>query len=480
MINLDSLSFYYPHSDKPALDNISLNINSGEMVAVVGANGSGKSTFAKIIAGLTNPTRGIVRTSQGAENNSIGFLFQNPDNQLIAMTVEKELVFNLENKGVAQTEMEKQLCKTLEDFKISHLRKRLTSELSGGEKQKVALASVMIDEPDILILDEPDSYLDRSGIELLMSEIKRLKEKNKNLIVIHITQYLSLAIQYKRLLIFDNGKIETDTTSDFESHFSKISTSNIVNAPDYMTQSENFDNITKISQIDLKNISFSYDDNKRIIDNLSALFSRGEITGIVGDSGSGKSSLGLLLAQFLKPDSGQLLYLDNRGEKISENQIGRIAFAFQFPEKQFFLNTVSEEISFGPKNFGYNFTSSDIRETLKLVGLEPDKFYKRDPFTLSGGEQRRLAIAVLIALKADFMILDEPTCGLDLNGVEQVKKILLALRDLGFGMIIISHDGNLINSLSDKLIYLNKEYGYAIYNKSDIQNLKSELKSLIY
>ena len=174
MLRFEDVSYRYAEDAPEALREVSVTVNPGEAVAVMGANGSGKSTFVRLAARLHEPSKGWVKvTDRAGRETPVGILFQNPDNQMVAVTVEKEIAFALENLATPLDEMEERITDTLARFGISHLRRRLTAELSGGEKQRVALASVMISEPEVLVLDEPDSYLDQAGKIALREEDRK-------------------------------------------------------------------------------------------------------------------------------------------------------------------------------------------------------------------------------------------------------------------------------------------------------------------
>ncbi|PWB69678.1 energy-coupling factor ABC transporter ATP-binding protein, partial [candidate division GN15 bacterium] len=218
MITLDRISYAYP-GHPPVLNNLSLAIKSGESICIMGANGCGKSTLARIIAGLTAPQSGNVHievgnlsapANTGRATRPVGILFQNPDNQMVAVTVDKEVAFALENTAVPMSRMESIVIETLDAFGISHLRHRLTTELSGGEKQRVALAAVMVSRPPIIVLDEPDSYLDEAGKRLLTDALARMHASDRDLTEIRITQYPYVAKQYKRLVVMFEGGIVAD------------------------------------------------------------------------------------------------------------------------------------------------------------------------------------------------------------------------------------------------------------------------------
>lgn len=471
MIKFDNVAYRYNQNDPLVINNVSLDIKEGESLAVMGLNGSGKSTFALLTAGLLEPSRGFIRIA-GSNPNPIGYIFQNPDNQMVAMTVEKEIAFTLENRGESVESMKNKVSSILKEFNILHLKDRVTSELSGGEKQRVALASVMIANPDILILDEPDSFLDKQGKIVLERELSRIKRGKPKMIQIHITQYAETAAKYSRLIIFKDGRVTVDDNPGiiFSSNDLCIKGGLVLNrlqVPFDKIIPEKSDG-ENLGHVECKNITFSYSKSKPVINNLSCNFSAGEITGLVGYSGSGKSTLGAILTTLIPVEAGELVYMDNNYKVIKAESVrGKVSGIFQQPERQFFLNSCLDELLFGPKNIKLDICDDMVRNLFELVGLEYDKFAKRDPITLSGGEKRRLAFAVVLAMNPDFIIFDEPTCGLDWQGVDLFINLAEYLRNTGKGVIIISHDGELIFRLCDKIVSLGDTGSYSISDKED-------------
>lgn len=455
MIELDNISYRYGEDSRPVIENLSCAIHEGEAVAVMGANGSGKSTLARLIAGLVEPTRGTVRIK--ASRNShlpVGILFQNPDNQMVAVTVEKEIAFVLENMAVPHSVMHEKVESTLERFGITHLRKRLTSELSGGEKQRVALAALMIAEPSILVLDEPDSFLDTVGRRALQAEEDRIRRENPNVIIVRITQYRTVASRYPRLLVLNKGEIVADSIPNeiFSNRdFCRAAGLSYQSSGSTDTQDNAEANGVK-DKIELNEILFAYPGNDPAISKLSLSVSGGEILGVVGPTGAGKTTLGNLFCSILKPTEGTV----TSTTRTSENKKPLVVGAFQQPERQFFLSSCEKEIAFGPANLGRPIQQERVRELLDTVGLEPDSFLNRDPFTLSMGEKRRLAFATILALDPDFVLFDEPGCGLDPEGIGRFCDLVSRLKREGRGVVIISHDGQIIKTLADRVLSLGR------------------------
>jgi len=531
MITLDRITYGYT-KQSPVLKDLSLSIVAGESICIMGANGCGKSTLARIIAGLTAPQSGSVLINidrpptdkpNGIAARPVGILFQNPDNQMVAVTVDKEIAFALENAAVPMSQMETAVTETLEQVGIGHLRHRLTTELSGGEKQRVALAAVMVSEPPIIVLDEPDSFLDEAGKRLLTDALARMHASDPQLVEIRITQYVHVARQYKRLVVMYEGGIAVDgdpnrILADHKSceQVGLRYSDSVGQNPLRFCRSE-ADERNRQDQkrscptnlICLSGISFGYAAGAPIINDLSLEWRRGETIGLVGPSGSGKSTLGALLCGLVKPTGGKIEFLDGGGTPIRVTKPGTVIGAFQQPERQFFLPTCAEEVAFGPKNFGVVLSDDEIAGYLNLVGLgdnrsvdmetssrgvnplsagerrrdlpapnEADRlrrpreagsrndgpsdtlsselnvFFGRDPFSLSMGEKRRLAFAAILSMNPAFVVFDEPTCGLDPEGVGRFVLLSKALHEQKVGQIIISHDGDLIKALCDRVVYL--------------------------
>ena len=466
MIRFENVTYRYRAQDDPVLSNLTLTIEEGESICVMGANGSGKSTLAKIVAGLLTPESGRVVINGDTDHpRPVGMLFQNPDNQMVAVTVEKEVAVGLENLGTPPAEMERRVTETLQRFRINHLRQRLTAELSGGEKQRVALASVMVFGPPILVLDEPDSFLDESGKATLREETARIKAANPRLVEIRITQYPTVARMYQRLVVLDRGVVAADDHPSriFADHEFCIRTGLAYQQPTgaqpgfagLKMHGNRPSDASEVNSVSFRDVAFSHRNGDTILKNISFTLKAGEILGVVGPSGSGKSTLGLLACGLLRPTSGSIEYKDCSNQPIPPKKIpGRVSGLFQLPERQFFLPTCAEEIAFGPRNLGCPHDPKTVAAFFALAGLDAERFSGRDPFTLSGGEKRRLAFAAVLSMQPRLVVFDEPTCGLDQEGVGRFVRLGRALKDMRVGLVIISHDGGIIHALADRVLYL--------------------------
>ncbi|SYZ73845.1 putative Cobalt transport protein ATP-binding subunit [Candidatus Zixiibacteriota bacterium] len=483
MIRFSNVAYAHPDG-AVVLDGVDLQIAAGEKVAVIGRNGSGKTTFALMLNGIYRAFSGEIivaglnplePANNAALKSTVGVVFQNPDNQLVSTTVEREVAFTLENLNIRHPDLKKRVDEILHFFGLYDLRNRLTAELSGGEKQKTALAAVMVADPKILVLDEPGSYLDESGKNILNQALNRLIENNPQLTVLRITQYAYVTEDYKRLLVFHKGRIVADR-SPFEifGDYELCSTAGINVPLSYRIESNrdfpqndpgihsSIDNNSELKSIVLEDVSYAYDEQDSLLfEEINFKLTNNKVYGIVGPSGSGKSTLIQLMAGLLKPLSGAVKYGGFRPEP------GRLAVSFQHPERQFFLETVEKEIRFGAENLGLENIDSVAEECYSLAGLSPDLFANRDPFTLSGGEKRRLAFAAILSLQPSFIFFDEPTCGLDADGIELFKATVGRLKAKGVGVIIVSHHGNIVLDLVDEIIPIVRGGVPLAYKKED-------------
>lgn len=449
-------------SNRPALTDISLSLRPGEQVCVAGANGSGKTTLALMLAGVLAPTAGKIlvdgRPVAKIAPRSAALAFQNPDDQMVASIVEKELAFGLELLCRSQNEMEAAVADLAPRFCIERLLTRRVETLSGGEKQKVALAAIMIADPSILILDEPDAFLDIGGKSAFEAALDRIRAKQPDLIEVRVAQDLDTMNRYGRLIILKDGKVMADGAPwEILADRALLRVGGLVADEPAISETPQstavlFERHHEPSTLlAVEGFSFAYEGNRRILHNLSFNLRRGEILGVTGPTGSGKSTLAMLLCGLLTPTAGQIVCQTN-GKAVSPSSV--VTMALQQPENQFFLPTCAEEIAFGPTNHGAHLSIERVDDYLNLVGLPSSLFRGRDPLTLSVGEQRRLAFAVVLALGKPFIIYDEPTAGLDADGIARFLSLTRQVAESGGGQMVISHDHKLLNRLTDRVLTL--------------------------
>lgn len=460
VIVFEQITYQFPGTNESVISDVSLSFAPGERVCLAGANGSGKTTLALLLAGILSPSNGrILLNDQVVPKVPQGFAafgFQNPDDQMVASVVEKEVAFGLELRNVPMAQMETAITAALASLGVGHLARRDIATLSGGEKQKTAMAALTVTEPHLLILDEPDSFLDADGKQALEDALLALRQSNPGLIEIRITQDRDTMARYDRLVVLGNGRVIADKlSSEILKDNTVLRESGIVTTSaqpsEEIARASSQSRTSTDSVVRVKDLSFAYPALEPIIKSFNLEWRGGEIVGVVGPTGSGKSTLGLLLCGLLEPTSGAISCVGISNHKECKPPV---TMAVQQPERQFFLHTCIEEIAFGPKNFGRSITSQQAEQFLSQVGLDPSKYANRDPLTLSVGEQRRLAFAVLLALDRPFLVFDEPTAGLDPAGIAQFESMTRELARSGSGILVISHDDGLIARIADRKIML--------------------------
>ncbi len=455
-IMLDHVTYRYRPHQRPALDNISLQLNPGDRVCIMGANGSGKTTLVRFIAGL------LPNQQTTGNRPNVAFLFQNPDNQMVAVTVEKELAFGLENVAMPTPDIEKRINLEAAQFDITHLLRRLSSELSGGEKQRVALASVLVGGPSILILDEPDAFLDQRGKQMLNVELERIRAQHPSLVELRIAQSIPVARQYPRVLVMAGGQIIADGAPD--SVLTSVEKS-------YADDSSFVTGLSSVesgaaSSIHVENIEVQLG-GRTILGDLNLTLSRARTLCIVGATGSGKSTLGHVLAGLVQPSAGLISFVDADGKVIDKSRRAQVITAvLQQPERQFFLPTCAEEVALGPRNLGLPIDDAAVDLMLLGTAVKSENLARRDPFSLSTGEKRRLAFAVALAMATPFIIFDEPTAGLDFSGIHMFIQLSDSLRHERRGQVIITHEAGIVRALADEVLVLEAGRGRR-YSRSE-------------
>lgn len=519
MIQLNKASFNYPLADGKsiaALENVDLEFKEGEFVSIVGPNGSGKTTLARLLNGLLTTSSGEVliddlnpkvKEDLKTIRQRVGMVFQNPDNQIVTTSVEREIAFGLENLNLPQDEMRERMDWALSAFHLWEYKNSPPHKLSGGEKQKAAIAAVLAMRPKYLILDEPTSLLAPEDREMLNLLIKKLADEGK-ITILNITQFPEEAISARRILILDKGKVFMDDSPekvfDKTEELKKIGLSvpkslelaqnlkrkgvklrgKILKGDDLIRGLLSLQGInyplpgiqkkTEISeqikpelssntQIEVEKLGFVYNpdsiDSKEALKEVSFKIEKGEFVGLIGPAGSGKTTLAQHFNGLLFATSGRILVggLEVREkEPYLKRMRQEVGLVFQFPERQLFEETVYEDIAFGPKNSGLEKEEIDrrVKTSLESVGLNFGSFARRSPFTLSCGEQRRVAIAGVLASEPQILVLDEPTAGLDYDGICRVKETLLKLNKKGITVIFISHNLDLVAELCERIIFL--------------------------
>lgn len=465
-VSLQKVCFSYDGGKTWILDGIDLEIAYGQRIAIIGKNGSGKSTLAKIIAGLSSPDSGIVtlcgikvfeannvdsKAYQKARE-SIGALFQSPEDQIVTTVVEDDVAFGLENLCASKEFMKQNISNALRAVNMENHRFSDPSNMSGGQQQRVAIASSIAMQSKLLVLDEPTSMLDSCAKEDVDKLFDKLQTSGTT--IVQVTHKISECKNADRILMLENGKLRDVSLLELDEFFTEKSPAVI----ESKSITENVENSN--TAIGISNLSVSYTNSQSpIIRDYSLSVKSGEIVAIMGKNGCGKSTLAKAICALIKYDSGSICVNGIKiSEKTSKSQMREIrkniGYVMQLPEQQLFAQTVFEDVAYGPKNFGLEGRELHSRVLNALKSLHIEHLAQKSPFELSGGQQRLAAIAGVLACNPKILVLDEPTAGLDFEYAKIVLKILSDLHNKGITIIVITHDLNEAKSLGARIVTL--------------------------
>ena len=502
-----------------ALDDVSLDVRRGERLCILGPNGSGKSTLAGVLAGLLAPDEGEVELageqvfSSGQVDfeayhrarRSLGLVFQNPDDQLVTSIVEEDVAFGPENLGVPSNEIGERVRRELHRVAMEGYAKADPTRLSGGQKQRVAIAGALAMEPQLLVLDEPGALLDVRGRRSILKVMGRLKTDGRA--IVHITHFMEEALEADRVIVMRRGRIALEgTPQEVFSHADEIQalglrepwTARLAGrlrelgvGVGWTCDAERLEGeLARVAQrhtrsrstattaenqrtchakvhsdlaVSVHEVSYSYrsvdarNDTHPALDGVSLEVKRATNTVIIGQTGSGKSTLLRLLCALELPDVGRIVVdgTDTRDRKGRRALHGHVGYVMQHPERQLFAETVAEDVAFGPKNLHLpeDEVTRRCRRALKLVGLLG--LEEASPFELSGGQQRMCAIAGILAMQPNILILDEPTAGLDPRRRGDLSRILRVLQRSGVTIVQVTHSRE-IAVRADEVIVLDQ------------------------
>lgn len=542
-----------------ALRGVTLSVARGEFLVVMGGNGSGKSTLLRVLAGVTPVRRGRVVVADGAasvaraQGSEIGLLFQDPDSQIVASRVEDEVAFGPENQGLSPLWIERRIEEALEATGLTLWRSGRVQELSGGNRQRLALAGVLASRPACLCLDEPAAHLDpmaRASWRILLEDLRR-----DGVAVVLASHDLEDAVTADRLVILEAGSMVAvgrprDVVGDGSRVVSwgvrppaamvihrllvrrqllsgppcvrvqdlaealagqwsgrvsgsegmaverRIGTAVKVTGgpggsavrdvraygpvppatvhpaalPHRFLPCRNAEGASPPDGLALEHVSYAYANSvpgkgrMDAVRGLTMAVGRGQLLCLVGVGGSGKTTALLLAAGLLEPTAGRVTVdgVDpwarrGHGTRISRLRHMRdaVGMVLQRAESQFFASTVREELAFGPRQRGW--APERIERALRVVSEEvglPRVLWNRSPTSLSGGEQRRVAVASVLTASPRYVLLDEPTSGLDASGQEAIVSLLGALRGDGRGVLVVTHDLEVVAALGDGVCVL--------------------------
>ena len=520
VITVENLRYRYPHAKELALDGLDFSVEKGEFIGIIGENGAGKSTLSQALMGLvpqfykgayggTVMVDGIEagRTPVAQLCGHVGLVFQNPFNQLSGAkdNVYEEVAFGMQNLGVPAEEMKNRVEEALKLLDIWQYRDRNPFDLSGGQMQRVAIASVLVMRPDVMILDEPTSQLDPEGSDEVFNAVETLTGSGITILMIE-QKIEKLAAYCDRILLLHKGKqIAFDTPQkvfsmpDLNNYgiqapaFTRICKAEGVTLADgtYPVTVEEAAGVLREKRLEapacadggeraqkvtgteaaqaggpaesagssdeqfcIEKLDFSYLADVPVLKNLNMKLDK-RPTAIIGQNGAGKTTLVKLLKGLLKPVSGSIYF---HGEDISGKTVamlaGNVGYVFQNPDDQIFKYNVMDEILFGPLNIGMDAerAKKEAERALKLTGLTGKE--KENPYDLELYERKMTAIASVLAMDTDVLILDEPTIAQDWKGRQIIGGIIRSLSECGKLVIAILHDMDFVAENFERVIIM--------------------------
>lgn len=435
---IENLTFKYKTRPEMALENVSLELKQGELLLIAGSSGCGKTTLARCINGL------IPRSYRGERSGKVllhgrevadlqipemaqvvGTLLQDPERQIVASNVFNEIAFGPENLGLPRAEILERVDQALKRLKLEYLRERETFNLSGGEKQKVALAGVLTMNPSILLLDEPLASLDPASAHEALEVFRSLADEGKTVILVEHRVEDAIAANPDRLLYMEEGKVKY--LGPIKKLPKEIDHTQVkLPAPWVVQRVKTLDKVASPAPkprvqergeplVVFEDVSFQYDtEYPFILKDVNLKIYPGDLIAVLGPNGAGKSTLVKHAIGLLKPTKGRVLVEGQDTRKMSVAQIAHVlGYVFQSPTHMLYAPTVHEELEFGPKNLGFDplLIPKFVNESLSTVNM--NEFMDYPPLALSFGQQKRTTIAAVLAMRSKILVMDEPTAGQD-------------------------------------------------------------------
>lgn len=515
MISIQNVTFAYNAGREDAihaLRGVDLHIKQGELVALLGHNGSGKSTLAKVIAAVHMPTTGTVSVNDTVLTNDtayeirrqVGLVFQRPDDQLIANRVIDDISFGPENLGLPRDEIEARVANAMQSLGIHDLAYAQISSLSGGERQRVAIAGVLAMQPSCLILDEPTTMIAPPLARNLLRLAHQLRDTH-GVSVIHITHFMHEVVDFDRIIVMDAGKVLMDgppkevfqradelrhagldvplvtrlgatlpqygihvsqpilTPQQLSHELTQLPRSDTQVAPPQPAPAST--SVTApVPFIDIQHVGFLYMKDTPMqtvgLRDATCQIGKGEIVALLGGTQAGKSTLIECINGLRRPHTGTIT-VDGQDIFAKEYDIGalreRVGIVFQQPETQLFEETVGKDVSFAPRRRQLPAAESRaiVEECLTAVGLDYATFRLRYVYALSGGQKRRVAIAGILAMQPEVLILDEPVAGLDPRGRTELAQLIARLtRERHMTVVLVGNTIDELAELADRAIIM--------------------------
>jgi len=509
-IEFVDVSFTYEGAETPAIENIHLKVRTGEVVLITGPSGAGKTTLCSCLNGLVpqfhnGVLKGQVlvkgkdtkKTRVGVLSSLVGLVFQDPESQLISPTVADEIAFGPENLAVPRDEIIKRVEESLEIARLKGFEEREPHNLSGGEQQACAIAAIFAMYPEIYVMDEPTSNLDPLGTQHVLSMIVKVaKERGKTLLIAEhkLEEILPLV---DRVVIIDRGQIVRDDTvegtlskGDIEHVFIRpplvrlaeklqLEAQPLIAEQFYpaLTQKYKLNGLTVDERptaekkdkgepvIEIRGLHHSYDGINAALNGVDLTIYRGELLSILGRNGSGKTTLVKHINGLLKPAEGSVIVLGQDTTQTTTAQLAKkVGFCFQNPNHQMITFVVKDELALGPKSLGLDKEEIERRslEALEFVGMAGQM--DADVMALGKGQKQRLALASVLTMKPEILIIDEPTTGQDPQMTEDIFEIIRRLNEEGTTVLVITHKFDYAAAYTERAVILAN--GSIVYDSS--------------
>ncbi|GHO46658.1 ABC transporter ATP-binding protein [Ktedonospora formicarum] len=475
------------HSYPSIIENISFQVAAGELLLIAGPSGSGKSTLIRCLNGLIpNSYKGVLKGKIQLQSRStrglklrdlapyIGTMLQDPDKQVVGSTVEQEVAFGLENLGTPRAEMRQRIQAALKQLHLEAYQGRETFALSGGQRQQVAAAGLLVMQPAIMLFDEPFANLDSRAIDELEQLISTLRAEGRTIVIVEHRVEEALRLKPDKVLLLHEGKQAFfGTTKEFMANPS-VADPTQVKLPIEATLHALPSNTTvrewliqpiatahsasdneQVPVLRFEDVHYRYGlFSNEVLRGISFDVRRGETIALLGPNGSGKTTLVKQALGLLRPTRGHVTLHQDNTRKLSVAQLAsRIGYVFQSPNAMLFAPTVAQEVAFGPTNL--HFSKERLHDAVQtsIKALNVDAFEKRSPFSLSFGQQKRVAIASVLAMQGNILLLDEPTAGQDHRSYISFMEYLRHLPGLD-ALLFITHDLDLALRYTQRVLLL--------------------------
>jgi energy-coupling factor transport system ATP-binding protein len=476
-LEIEGLTFCYHSRQEPAIQDISFDLQPGEVMLLAGASGCGKTTLMRCINGLIPKIyrgslegqirvygRPVSEMSMAELSQSVGTLLQDPERQIVGSYVLNEVAFGLENLGLPRGEIMERVERTLDYLGIAHLRDREVFNISGGEKQKIALAGILVMEPRILLLDEPLASLDPASSSGALQLFRRLADDGISVLLVEHRVDEVLAIQPERVLYLEDGKAvylgDPQGMLDVVDYRRvKLPARTVVRRARNAEPPPEFQPAlpppTQQPLIDFQKVGFRYrPELPETLRGVNLQVHPGDVIAVLGANGAGKTTLVKHALGLLKPTRGQVLLEGQDTRKLTVAQAAHtIGYVFQSPTQMLYAPTVEEELAFGPRNLAHppEQIRADVSWAIRTVHLEPE--LKTPPLALSFGQQKRVSIAAVLAMRSRILMMDEPTAGQDYWNYRSFMDTILQMP--GFEAILfITHDVDLAVIYANRILLI--------------------------